>query len=90
MSYIFNIVISFVGMARHILSQNGEERLSLLIEHVSQDPLENYFGMQRARGRRCDNPTLKESLQNAVAIRAQRSLELGNCRRKRQLLMNLL
>lgn len=81
--------MSFVGMARHILSQTGEEKLSLLSERVSQDPLENYFGMQRARGRRCDNPTLKESLQNAVAICAQRSLELdqvqGNCRWKRQL-----
>ena len=78
--------MSFVEMARYLLSQPG---LSILSERVSQDPLENYFGMQRARGGRCDNPTLKESLQNAVAIRAQRSMELdrvqGNCRRKRRL-----
>ena len=83
-----NAVKSFVEMARFLL-RPGTERLSLLSERISQDPLENYFGMQRARGGRCDNPTLKESLQNAVAIRAQRSLELdrvqGNCRRKRRL-----
>ena len=82
-------VKSFVEMARYLLSQPGEERLTLLSERFSQDPLENYFGKQRARGGRCDNPTLKESLQNAVAIRAQRSMELdrvqGNCRRKRRL-----
>ena len=40
--------------------------------------------MQQARGGRCDNPTFKDCLQNAVTIRAQKSLELdrvrGNCR----------
>ena len=63
--------------------------LFLLSERLSQDPIENYFGMQRARGGRSDNPSIKECLQNAVAIRAQRSLELdpvrGNCRHKRRL-----
>lgn len=80
---------SFVELTRYLLTRPGNETLALLSERLSQDPLENYFGMQRARGRRCDNPTLQESLQNAVAIRAQRSLELdrvqGNCRRKRRL-----
>ena len=79
---------SFVEMARYLLSQPGE-KLLLLSERITQDPLENYFGMQRTRGRRCDNPSLKECLQNAVAIRAQKSLDLdrvqGNCRRKRRL-----
>ena len=80
---------SFVEMTRFLLSENSESNLFLLSERISQDPLENYFGKQRARGRRSDNPSLKECIQNAVAIRAQRSLELdsvrGNCRRKRQL-----
>ena len=70
-----------------LLSQ--EDDLYFLSERISQDPLENYFGKQRSRGRRSDNPTVKESLQNAVAIRAQKSLELdrvqGNCRRKRRI-----
>ena len=79
---------SFVEMTKFLLSECKEDKLFLLSERISQDPLENYFGKQRARGGRCDNPSLKECLQNAVAIRAQGSLELdrvrGNCRRKRQ------
>ena len=76
-------------MTKYLLSQRGGDELFLLSERFSQDPLENYFGKQRARGRRSDNPSFKECLQNANAIRAQRSLELdrvqGNCRRKRRL-----
>lgn len=60
-----------------------------LSERLSQDPLENYFGKQRTRGGRSDNPCIKECLTNAVAIRAQKSMELdqvrGNCRKKRSL-----
>ena len=84
-----NTVLSFVEMTRYLLTLPGNENLSLLSERVSQDPLENYFGMQRTRGGRCDNPTIQQSLQNAIAIRAQHSLELdrvqGNSRRKRRL-----
>ena len=76
-------------MTKYLLSQPNSDGLFLLSERVSQDPLENYFGKQRARGGRCDNPTVKECIKNAVAIRAQRSLDLdrvqGNCRRKRRL-----
>ena len=74
-------------MTKYLFSQPGSEGLFLLSEHVSQDPLENYFGKQRARGGRCDNPTEQDALKNAVGIRAQQFLELdsvqGNCRRKR-------
>ena len=74
-------------MTKYLLSQPGSEGLFLLSEHVSQDPLENYFREQHARGGRCDNPTVQDALKNAVAIRAQQSLELdrvqGNRRRKR-------
>ena len=83
-------VRSFVEMTKILLSQDDD--LYLLSERFSQDPLENYFGQQRTRGRRSDNPSVKEVLQNAMAIRAQKSLQLdrvrGNCRRKR-LLSNL-
>ena len=76
-------------MTKLLLSQPDSEGLFFLSERISQDPLENYFGKQRTRGSRSDNPSYKECLQNAVAIRAQKSLELdrvrGNCRRKRQL-----
>ena len=74
-------------MTQYLLSQPGSNDLFLLSERISQDPFENYFGKQRARGGRCDNPTIQECLKSAVAIRAQRSLDLdrvqGNCRRKR-------
>ena len=77
-------VWSFVELTRYLLTCPRNETLALLSERLSQDPLENYFGIQQARGQRCNNPTLQESLQNAVAIRAQHSLELdrvqGNCR----------
>ena len=79
---------SFVEMTRYLLSQPNSDGLFLLSERISQDPIENYFGKQRARGGRCDNPTVHECLKSAVAIRAQRSLEMdrvqGNCRRKRR------
>ena len=67
---------SFVEMTKFLLSECKEDKLFFLSERISQDPLENYFGKQRACGGPCDNPSLKECLQNAVAIRAQGSLEL--------------
>ena len=46
------------------------------------------FGKQWARGRQSENSTLKQCVENAVAIRAQKCMDLdcvrGNCRRKRQ------
>ena len=76
-------------MTRFLLSKPDSDGLFLLSERVTQDPLENYFGRQRSRGHRCGNPNFKECIQNAVSIRAQRSLDLdrvrGNCRQKRRL-----
>ena len=55
----------------------------------SQDPLENYFGKQRQRGRRNENPNFQQCLTNAATLRVQGSVALhpvrGNCRRKRQI-----
>ena len=74
-------------MARFLLSK--DENLFLLSERISQDPLENYFGKQRARGGRNENPNLEQCVMNAAALRVQGSVALdpvrGNCRRKRQL-----
>ena len=75
-------------MARYLLSQ-GDEDVFLLSERVSQDPLENYFGQQRARGGRNEHPTMQQCIQNAASLRIQKSFALqpvrGNCRRKRLL-----
>ena len=61
----------------------------ILSERVSQDPLENYFGQQRARGGRNENPTVQQCINNAAAIRVQKSQALdpvrGNCSKKRRL-----
>ena len=53
-----------------------------------QDPLESYFGKQCYKGRRNDNPSVKEFIDNVVSLRVQGSAALeplrGNCSRKRQ------
>ena len=63
--------------------------LYILSERVSQDPLENYFGQQRARGGRSDNPSVAESVSNASSLRLQRQVAQipmrGNSRRRRRL-----
>jgi hypothetical protein len=47
------------------LSQDPANKLYFLSERISQDPLENYFGQQRARGGRNENPSLQQCVQNA-------------------------
>lgn len=78
-------------MTRFLL-QKGERNgphLYFLSERISQDPLENYFGNQRARGGRNEHPTVQQCLYNAAALRVQKSMALepvrGNCNRKRRL-----
>ncbi len=77
-------------MVKYLLPEE-ESELFLLSEKISQDPIENYFGKQRARGGRNENPTLQQCVHNAAALRIQKSLALeplrGNCRRKRLTLM---
>lgn len=79
---------SFVDVTKYLLTKHKEDGLFLLSERFSQDPLENYFGQQRARGGRSDNPTIQRTLHNVGALRVQKSFALapvrGNCRQKRQ------
>ncbi len=75
---------SFVEVATFILSKHqGLYRLS---EKLSQDPLENYLGKQRQRGGRNENPSVKQCLDNADALRIQGSMALdpvrGTCRKR--------
>lgn len=78
------LVHSFVEVAQYLLGLPG--RRSLLSERFSQDPLESFFGQQRARGGRNENPTAQQFLDNTVSLRIQRSLALepvrGNCRKR--------
>lgn len=72
-------------MSKFLLSM--EPGSFVLSERFSQDPIENYFGKQRARGGRNENPTVQQALHNAAALRVQKSMALnpirGNCRGKR-------
>lgn len=74
-------------MAKYLLKQTGV--MYILSERLCQDPVEAFFGKQRACGGRNDNPTVKQFLDNTVSLRLQGSVALdpvrGNCRkRKRQ------
>lgn len=86
---IYMTVESFVELVSFLLDKHQKDNLFVLSERLSQDPLENYFGQQRARGGRNENPSVSQCLVNANAIRVQRSTALdpvrGNCRRKRTL-----
>lgn len=73
--FICAAVYSFIDLAKFLLDPNGSR--FLLSERFTQDPLEAFFGKQRARGGRSDNPTAKRFLENTQAIRVSRSLALG-------------
>ena len=70
-SIILYTVHSFVDVTKYILKKHSKENLFILSERFSQDPLENYFNQQRARGGRSDNPTVQRSLHNACASLVQ-------------------
>ena len=76
--YLFIVVKSFVELARYLLNQEGVSYL--LSEHFNQDPLEQFFGKQRAQGARCDNPTIQQFMKNSVSIRQQKSASLAPLR----------
>ena len=64
-------VKSFVEITRYLLKLPGVTGHYFLSERLSQDPIENYFGRQRARGGRSDNPTVKACLENAQSLCVQ-------------------
>ncbi len=64
--FIFLLVYSFVEMAKFLLSQ--QKGLFLLSERLNQDPLESFFGKQRVRGGRNDNPNARSFIYNTQAI----------------------
>ena len=71
-------------MTRLLLSVSGVE--FFLSEKLCQDPLESFFGKQRAAGGRNDNPTVQQFCHNTVSLRVQSSAALepvrGNCRKR--------
>ena len=83
---LYIIVKSFVELTRILLTVPGVEYL--LSEKFCQDPLESFFGHQRARaqGGYSDNPSVQRFLDNTASLRVQKSAALepvrGNCRKR--------
>ena len=72
------LVKSFVEIARYLLKQEGVEYV--LSERFNQDPLEGFFGQQRAHGGRCDHPSVQQFVKNTVSLRVQKSAALAPLR----------
>ena len=79
-------VKSFVELVKYILQIPGVK--FFLSERISQDPLENFFGCQRQRGRAGENPNAFQFCKNTQALRIINSvcgnISKGNCRGRKQ------
>ena len=64
-------VNSVVSLTKFLLSEGFE---FVLTERFCQDDVEEYFGYQRAQGRRSDNPTAAEFGYNDLKIAALRDV----------------
>ena len=77
------LVKSFVGLVKFLFKVPGVTYF--LSEKLCQDPLENFFGCQRQRGRVNENPTFQEFTKNTQALRvvnsACKNVSRGNCRK---------
>ena len=76
--------MSFVDMTQYLLQQPGVD--FILSAKLNQDPLEEFFGKQRAIGRRADNPTVKQFLDNTATLHVVKtagvSITKGNVKRQ--------
>jgi len=83
---LYSTVKSFVELVQYILKVSGAK--FFLSERISQDPLENFFGMQRQRGRTGENPNVFQFCKNTQAIQIMNSVcgnvSKGNCRGRKQ------
>ena len=64
-------VYSHIDAIRFLLSKGFKFVLS---ERFMQDVLDDYFGYQRDKGRRSDNPTAQQFGHNELTIAAQRDI----------------
>ena len=75
-------VLSFTELVPKLSSISGVK--VFLSEHLSQDPLEKFFGCQRQRGGTHDNPSVQAFCKNTQALRVInmfcRGPVKGNCR----------
>ncbi len=80
--FIFILVKSFVEFVPTLFEIPGVK--AFLSERLSQDPLEKFFGCQRQRGGRHENPNVQDFIRNTQALRVIDSfcvdVAKGNCR----------
>ena len=71
------IVTSFLELGPFLLQDKDVK--FLLTERFCQDALESYFGDQRSRGRRYDNPTVQQVCTTANILRVSGGLSKKDC-----------
>ena len=92
MLYLVYAAKSLVGLVQYLFSLPCVQtnKLAFLSNNICQDPLENFFGVQRQRGGTCDNPSVGEFLKNTATLRVVNSFcrgpRTGNCRGSKQLI----
>ena len=59
-----------------LLSSAGDDRF-ILTDRFNQDPVEIYFGQERSRGHRNNNPSVQRYMKNTQALIVQKALALG-------------
>ena len=78
-------VASFTEMVPLLLGLPGVT--CFFSEKLCQDPVESFFGKQRACGGQSDNPTVKQFCDNTASLRVQGSAALepirGNCTKRK-------
>ena len=71
-----------MGLVKYLFTV--KDVLVFMSNRLCQDPLENFFGQQRQRGRVGDNPNVHEFLKNTQSLRivnsVSRQVVKGNCR----------
>ena len=85
MLHFTHAVLSFIELVEYIFTIPGVT--VFLSNRICQDPLENFFGQQRQRGRVNENPSVAEFLKNTQALRVVNTscaTARGNCRGKRK------
>ena len=78
---IFVVVTSFIELVEFLFEVPGVR--AFLSIKLCQDPLENFFGQQRQRGRTNENPNVKDFIKNTQALRVVHGVcrnVKGNCR----------
>ena len=61
------LVNAFVEMTEYLLKHEGVMQIPSVRKVLSRPwPVEEFFGNQRAKGGRCDNPTVKEFCDTSV------------------------